>query len=83
MHKFHNLSWITEINELFHDIIIYWDAPVWFVRIGYYINIQLFENMESDGEKNLNIEKITFQVVQMKFLAMHITNNKCFFIYLL
>ncbi len=28
LHKFHNLSWITEINELFHDILIYWDAPV-------------------------------------------------------
>ncbi len=28
IHKFHNLSWITEINELFHDILIYWDAPV-------------------------------------------------------
>ncbi len=27
-HKFHNLSWITEINELFHNILIYWDAPV-------------------------------------------------------
>ncbi len=27
-HEFHNLSWITEINELFHDILIYWDAPV-------------------------------------------------------
>ncbi len=24
----YNLSWITEINELFHDILIYWDAPV-------------------------------------------------------
>ncbi len=22
------LSWITEINELFHDILIYLDAPV-------------------------------------------------------
>ncbi len=28
IHKFHNLSWITEINELFHNILIYWDAPV-------------------------------------------------------
>ncbi len=28
IHKFHNLSWITEINELFHDILIDWDAPV-------------------------------------------------------
>ncbi len=27
--QFHNLSWITEINELFHDVLIYWDAPVY------------------------------------------------------
>ncbi len=26
--------------------------------------------------KNLNIEKIIFKVVQMKFLAMHINNQK-------
>ncbi len=31
IHEFHNLSWITEINELFHDILIYWDSPVYFV----------------------------------------------------
>ncbi len=42
--------------------------------------IQLFENLESEGEKkNLNIEKIAFKVVQMKFLAMHITNHKLSF----
>ncbi len=29
IHKFHNLSWFTEINELFHDVLIYWDAPVY------------------------------------------------------
>ncbi len=27
-------------------------------------------------QKNLNIEKIIFKVVQMKFLAMHINNKK-------
>ncbi len=27
-------------------------------------------------QKNLNIEKIAFKVVQIKFLAMHITNKK-------
>ncbi len=27
-------------------------------------------------KKNLNIEKIAFKVVQMKFLAMHITDQK-------
>uniref|UniRef100_A0A8C2C5N2 L-2-hydroxyglutarate dehydrogenase, mitochondrial n=1 Tax=Cyprinus carpio TaxID=7962 RepID=A0A8C2C5N2_CYPCA len=30
-------------------------------------------------QKNLNIEKITFKDVQMKFLAMHITNQKLSF----
>ncbi len=34
------------------------------------------------GAKNLNIEKIIFKVVQIKFLAMHITNTKLVFIYL-
>ncbi len=29
IHEFHNLSWITEINELFHNILIYRDAPVY------------------------------------------------------
>ncbi len=33
-------------------------------------------------QKNLNIEKIIFKVVQMKFLAMRITNQKlCFDIF--
>ncbi len=40
IHKFHNLSWITEINELFHDILIYWDAPVCMYTVGiYYVHI--------------------------------------------
>ncbi len=30
-------------------------------------------------KKNLNIEKIAFKVVQMKFLIMHITNEKLSF----
>ncbi len=50
--------------------------------IGQYLaDIQLFENLESEGAKKitLNIEKNTFKVVLMKFLAMHITNQKCSF----
>ncbi len=31
------------------------------------------------AQNNLNIEKIIFKVVQMKFLAMHITNQKLSF----
>ncbi len=30
-------------------------------------------------QNNLNIEKIIFKVVQIKFLAMHITNHKLSF----
>ncbi len=30
-------------------------------------------------QENLNTEKITFKVVQIKFLAMHITNQKLTF----
>ncbi len=42
--------------------------------------IKLFKNMEFEGaKKNLNIEKISFKVVQMEFLAMHITNPKLSF----
>ncbi len=43
----------------------------------YLAEIQLFENLESEGNKN--IEKITFKVVQMKSLEMHITNQKLSF----
>ncbi len=39
----------------------------------------IFLNLESEGAKNLNIEKIIFKVVQMKFLAMHIYNQKIHF----
>ncbi len=42
----------------------------------------IFVNLESEEQKNLNIEKIIFKVVQMKFLAMHITNQYlCFDIF--
>ncbi len=45
----------------------------WFI---YLAKIQLFENLESEGAKYIyiNIEKITFKFVKMKFLGMHITN---------
>ncbi len=45
-----------------------------FVRIGQYLaEIQLFKNLRV--QKIQNIEKIAFKVVQMKVLAMHITNK--------
>ncbi len=45
IHKFHNLSWITEINELFHDILIYWDAPV--CVCCFYIHITVYYSFSS------------------------------------
>ncbi len=33
-------------------------------------------------QKNLNIEKIIFKVVQIKFLAMHITLKNSFYIFM-
>ncbi len=62
-------------KQVFHD--------VWFVRKGQELaEIQLFENLESESEKkkkNQNIEKMALNVVKMKFLAMHITNQKLSF----
>ncbi len=40
-----------------------WDTTIW--KSGIW-----------GSKKNLNIEKIIFKVVQIKFLAMHITNQK-------
>ncbi len=44
------------------------------INLQYLAEKQIFENLESEGEKNLNLEKIAFKVVQIKFLAMHIKN---------
>ncbi len=46
----------------------------WFVMIGQYLKI-----VNLRVQKNLNIEKIIYKVVQMKFLAMHINNQKLSF----
>ncbi len=48
---------------------------------GQYFEIEMYASSESGlnnlrVQKNLNIEKIIFKVVQIKFLAMHITNQK-------
>ncbi len=50
--------------------------------IGQYLaEMQLFENLEAEDAKNINIEKITFKVVQMKSLAMHINKKLSFDIF--
>ncbi len=56
IHKFHNLSWITEINELFHNILIYWDVPV-FVTFVYVENVKVYslKNSGTNIIKKFNI----------------------------
>ncbi len=51
--------------------------------IGQYLaEIQPFENLVSECKKNQNIKKIAFKVVQMRFVAIQITKQKLFFIYI-
>ncbi len=59
-------SWVNNIS-----------IDVWFVMIGQYLKIW---NLRV--QKNRKIEKIIFKVVQMKFLAMHINNQKYILMYL-
>ncbi len=48
--------------------------------IGQYLaEIQLLVNLESEGAKKSKYSENHFKVVQMKFLAMHITNHKLSF----
>ncbi len=62
-------SWINKLS-------IY----VWFVRIGHvWLRYNYLKIWNLRVQKNQNFEKIAFKVVQMKFLAMHITNQKLSF----
>ncbi len=77
------MFWIGIYTDLYWINKLSFD--VWFVRIGQYsAEIQLFENLESEGAKKkiYILRKSPFKVVQMKFLAMHITNQKLSFWYL-
>ncbi len=47
IHEFHNLSCITEINELFHDILIYWDAPVYIYIYYLFFIIIIIANIDN------------------------------------
>ncbi len=50
---------------------------VWFVRIGQYLaEINYLNIWNLKIIKTQNIEKIALKVVQIKFLSMHITNQK-------
>ncbi len=72
--KYVNLEHKTSHKGQFFEIEMYTSSEswinnlsidVWFVMIAQYLaEIQLFENLESEGAKKSNIEKIIFKVVQ-------------------
>ncbi len=68
IHKFHNLSWITEINELFHDILIYWDAPV--VKVEGIMNSSNYQSILAQ-----NLQAFA-RKLKMKRNFQHNTNPK-------
>ncbi len=49
IHKFHNLNWITETNELFHDILIYWDASVQYIGVSKLIVSTVHRDADEDA----------------------------------
>ncbi len=55
IHEFHNVSWITEINEFSHDILIYWDAPIYI-----YVNNTLMQ-IHFNGTNFINV-RLTHRV---------------------
>ncbi len=50
-----------------------------FLKLRFMHHLKVWKIWNLREQKNLNIEKIIFKFVQMKFLAMHITNQKLSF----
>ncbi len=70
----------TSHKGTFLEIEIYASSESWINNI--YIDVwfgQYLQIWNLRVQKNLNIEQIIFKVVQMKFLAMHINNQKLSF----
>ncbi len=66
--------WTTKPGSIIWNWINKLSIDVWFVRIGQYLaEMQLFENLESEDAKNISKYWFAFKVVQMNFLAMHVT----------
>ncbi len=66
-------TYVTLDHKSSHKGKFFWNGDL-YVNIWPRCNYMKIWNLRV--QKNLNIEKIAFKVVQMKFLAMHITNQK-------
>ncbi len=63
-----------EIYASHESLINNLSIDVWFVMIGQYLKNLKIWNLRV--QKKSKYREITFKVVQIKFLAMHITNQK-------
>ncbi len=76
----YNQGHVTNCKMLLVTILEYTNGSVtrrFRVKYVYkciYLVWTIFDHLESEGAKNLNIEKIIFKVIQIKFL-MHINNQ--------
>ncbi len=72
--------WVTLDHKTSHKGLLfrYWDVCItWTLNKLYFHWCMVYDrNIFEKVQKNRNIEKIIFKVVQMKFLAMHINNQK-------
>ncbi len=62
----------TSYMGQFFEIEIYTSSESFVMIWQYLADLQLFENLESEGAIFKILKKIAFKVVQMKSLAMHI-----------
>ncbi len=79
INEFHNLSWITEINELFHDILIYWDAPVsdWIRKSVYFIFLPFILN----GPAVWQIHLYNYKILLADYMEYLVILKKIFYDY--
>ncbi len=60
LYEFHFLNGITEINQLFDDILIIWPAPVYTTKL-------------SDFNDNYNLHMIYIIIIWFILLLLHYT----------
>ncbi len=87
VHNAHTYMWPWSTKPVIRflknkNIEIYASSKSWINDISIDAWFMTGQYLECEGAKNLNIEKIIFKFVQIKFLAIHITNQKlCFDIF--
>ncbi len=87
--KYVTLDHKTSLNCYFFEIKIHTSSESWIKKLSIDVGLLRSDNIWLRNNylkiwnlrvrKNWNIEKIAFKVVQMKFLVMHITNQKLSF----